>query len=93
MKIKQGFKLNSVCGQNFLVPMGEGNVDYSKLIALNEYSLLLWRRMEEGEFTEDDLVQVLLKEYEVSEDVALTDVKNIIKQFKEEQIIIVKGVC
>ena len=88
MKIKQGFKLNSVCGQNFLVPMGEGNVDYSKLIALNESALLLWRRMEEGEFTEDDLVQVLLKEYEVSEDVALTDVKNIIKQFKEEQIII-----
>ena len=88
MKIKQGFKLNSVCGQNFLVPMGEGNVDYSKLIALNESSLLLWRRMEEGEFTEDDLVQVLLKAYEVSEDVALTDVKNIIKQFKEEQIII-----
>ena len=88
MKIKQGFKLNSVCGQNFLVPMGEGNVDYSKLIALNESSLLLWRRMEEGKFTEDDLVQVLLKEYEVSEDVALTDVKNIIKQFKEEQIII-----
>lgn len=88
MRIKQGFKLNSVCGQNFLVPMGEGNVDYSKLIALNESSLLLWRRMEEGEFTEDDLVQVLLKEYEVSEDVALTDVKNIIKQFKEEQIII-----
>ena len=68
--------------------MGEGNVDYSKLIALNESSLLLWRRMEEGEFAEDDLVQVLLKEYEVSEDVALTDVKNIIKQFKEEQIII-----
>ena len=48
MRIKQGFKLNSVCGQNFLVPMGEGNVDYSKLIALNESSLLLWRRMEES---------------------------------------------
>ena len=87
MKIKQGFKLNSVCGQNFLVPMGEGNVDYSKLIALNESSLLLWRRMEEGEFTEDDLVQTILDEYEVDADTARKDVRNIIEQFKAENII------
>lgn len=88
MKIKQGFKLNSVCGQNFLVPMGEGNIDYSKLIALNESSLLMWKRMDEGDFTEDDLVRILLEEYEVAEDVARTDVKKILEQFKEEQIII-----
>lgn len=88
MKVKKGFKLNSVCGQNFLVPMGEGNIDYSKLIALNESSLLLWKRMEQDDFSTDDLVNVLLDEYEVAEDVAIKDVARIIELFKNENIIL-----
>lgn len=88
MKVKKGFKLNSVCGQNFLVPMGEGNIDYSKLIALNESSLLLWKRMEQDDFSTDDLVNVLLDEYEVAEDVARKDVARIIELFKNENIIL-----
>ena len=88
MKIKSGFKLNTVCGQTFLVPMGEGNIDYSKLIALNESSLLMWKRMEQGDFDTDDLVKVLLEEYDVEESVARNDVENIIEQFKAEKIII-----
>lgn len=87
MKIKSGFKLNTVCGETFLVPMGEGNIDYSKLIALNESSLLLWKRMEQGEFTTDDLVDELLKEYEVDDTTARKDVERIIEQFKTEKII------
>ena len=87
MKIKSGFKLNTVCGQTFLVPMGEGNIDYSKLIALNESSLLMWKRMEQGDFETDDLVKVLLDEYEVEESVARQDVEKIIEQFKNEKII------
>lgn len=87
MKIKSGFKLNTVCGETFLVPMGEGNIDYSKLIALNESSLLMWKRMEQGEFEIDDLVKVLLDEYEVEESVARQDVEKIIEQFKVEKII------
>lgn len=46
MQVKQGFKLKEVCGERILVPMGENNVDFSKLIALNESSYLLWKRME-----------------------------------------------
>ena len=87
MKIKSGFKLNTVCGETFLVPMGEGNIDYSKQIALNESSLLLWKRMEQGEFTTDDLVDELLKEYEVDDTTARKDVERIIEQFKTEKII------
>lgn len=84
MKLRPGFKLNSVCGQYFVVPMGEKNIDFSKIIALNESSLLLWKRMEQGEFTEDDLVKALLDEYEVEESVARKDVETIIEQFRKE---------
>ena len=88
MQVKKGFKLNQVCGESFLVPMGESNIDFSKLIALNESSLCLWNRMSQGEFTEDDLVKTLLDEYEVEEPVARKDVQNIIEQFKTEGVIL-----
>lgn len=88
MQVKSGFKLNQVCGQTFLVPMGESNIDFSKLIALNESSLLLWNRMQEGEFSIDDLVSVLLNEYEVDEATARRDVESIVKQFEDEGVIL-----
>lgn len=88
MQVKSGFKLNQVCGQTFLVPMGESNIDFSKLIALNESSLLLWNRMQEGDFIIDDLVKVLLDEYEVDEATARKDVEAIVKQFEEEGVIV-----
>lgn len=87
MKLKSGFKLNEVCGQSFVVPMGEKNIDFSKVISLNESSLLLWKRMEQGEFTTDDLVNVLLDEYEVEKEVAQKDVMGIISQFSAEGVI------
>lgn len=87
MQVKSGFKLNEVCGQTFLVPMGESNIDFSKLVALNESSLLLWKRMSEGEFTTDDLVKTLLDEYEVDEATARKDVEAIVEQFKSEGVV------
>jgi hypothetical protein len=68
--------------------MGESNIDFSKLIALNESSLLLWNRMQEGSFTTDDLVKVLLDEYEVDEATARKDVEAIVEQFEKEGVIV-----
>lgn len=87
MLLKEGLKYNEVCGQSFIVPMGEDNIDFSKIIALNESSKLLWKRMEQGEFSVDDLVKVLLDEYEVDEATARNDVETIIKQFEKEGIL------
>ncbi|MBO7052302.1 MAG: PqqD family protein [Prevotella sp.] len=87
MQVKSGFKLNTVCGQTFLVPMGEKNIDFSKLIVLNESSLLLWNKMQQGEFTADDLVTTLLDEYDVDEATARRDVEALIAQFQKEGIV------
>ncbi len=88
MQVKSGFKLNEVCDETFLVPMGETNIDFSKLIVLNESSLLLWHRMTEGDFTTDDLVNKLLEEYDVDEPTARRDVEALIKQFRSEGVIV-----
>lgn len=68
--------------------MGEANIDFSKLIGLNESSLCLWKRMAESEFTIDDLVKTLTDEYEVDDATARKDVEALVAQYKKEGVVI-----
>jgi hypothetical protein len=88
MQIKKGIVLNQVCGESFLVPMGEENIDFSKLIALNESSLLLWKRMEQGAFEVDDLVGIILDEYEIDDATARRDVEDFLNKFRAEGLLL-----
>ena len=36
MKTKQGFRLRQVCGENVIVGEGIENIDFSKIISMNE---------------------------------------------------------
>lgn len=75
MKKKPGFALRSVCGEKFLIAEGVENIDFSKLIALNETSTYLWEAIpEDEEFTIDTLVDLLLEEYDVTAEQARQDV-------------------
>lgn len=77
MKAKPGFNLREVCGENIIVAEGEENIDFSNIISMNESSAYLWRNIQGKEFTHDDLVELLLQEYDVDEATALADVKNL----------------
>lgn len=87
MKLRSGHILRKVCGQTFVVMVGEENVDFSKVISLNESLVVLWERMEQGEFTVEDLVKVLMQEYEVDEATATQDVEAVLEDFRKEGLI------
>lgn len=88
MKKKPGFALRSVCGEQFLIAEGLSNIDFSKLIALNESSAYLWNAIDEGEeFTIDSLTTLILEEYEVEENTARNDVKALVASMLEAGVI------
>mgnify|MGYP003295269670 CR=1 FL=1 len=88
MKKKPGFALRSVCGEQFLIAEGLSNIDFSKLIALNESSAYLWNAIDEGEeFTIDSLTALILEEYEVEENTARNDVKALVASMLEAGVI------
>lgn len=88
MKKKPGFALRSVCGEQFLIAEGLSNIDFSKLIALNESSAYLWNAIDEGEeFTIDSLTALILQEYEVEENTARNDVKALVASMLEAGVI------
>lgn len=87
MKIKKGFNLRNVCGEQVLVAEGKENIDFSNLISMNESSAYLWKSIGDREFTVEYLVEQLLKEYEVDQATAQADVQALVQQWKEAEII------
>lgn len=87
MKAKPGFNLREVCGENIIVAEGEENIDFSNIISMNESSAYLWRNIQGKEFTHNDLVELLLQEYDVDEATALADVKNLTDLWAQAGII------
>ena len=57
MKKKVGFKLRSICGEQVIVAEGKENIDFSKIISMNETSAYLWEAVEGKEFTADTLAK------------------------------------
>lgn len=88
MKIKEGFEIQNVCGEYIVVPTGAENVDYSKIISLNETAAYLWNGVAGKEsFTTDDMVQLLLEEYDVEENIALEDCELIVARWREMELL------
>lgn len=84
MKIKEGFELQNVCGEHIIVPAGEENMDFSRIISLNPTAAYLWEKIADKEcFTVEEMASLLLEEYEVEEDIALEDCKLIAECWEE----------
>ena len=73
MKINKGFELREMCGEHIIIGTGVENIDFSKVISLNESAAWLWREVEGKEFTPQSLVALLMEQYDVDEATALAD--------------------
>jgi hypothetical protein len=87
MKQKTGFVLRNICGENIIVAEGKENMNFSNIISMNESSALLWQKLENKEFTVEDMAELLMEEYEVSKETALADSKLLAEQWKSAGII------
>lgn len=87
MRTKKGFHLRSICGEQIIVAEGKENIDFSKIISMNESAAYLWQQVQGREFGDDDLTDMILKEYDVDEATARKDVLDIRKQWLEAGIV------
>ena len=88
MKAKKGFRLRNVCGENIIVADGIENIDFSRIISMNDSAAYLWSNIQdEEEFDIDQLVDIQLDEYDIDEATARADVEQLIVKWKEAGII------
>ena len=83
MKIKEGFILRTICGQSVVSGEGSANVNFSKLVSLNDSAAYLFKAVTGKEFTADTLADLLLEEYDVDRETALKDAETLCAQGKE----------
>ncbi|MBR6882110.1 MAG: PqqD family protein [Bacteroidales bacterium] len=83
MIIKEGFVLRTICGQNVVSGEGTSQVNFSKLVSLNDTAAYLFKAVQGREFTAETLANLLLDEYEVDRETALKDAESLCAQWKE----------
>ena len=83
MIIKEGFVLRTICGQNVVSGEGTSQVNFSKLVSLNETAAYLFKAVQGREFTAETLADLLLEEYEVDRETALKDAESLCAQWME----------
>lgn len=87
MKCKSGFKLRPLGGEFILVGEGIEQVNFNKMITMNETAAYLWKKVAELEsFTEEDMARLLTEEYEVSMEEALVDCRQTMENWREAGI-------
>ena len=75
MRVKKGFELREVCGEHIIVAYGRENIDFNKVISLNESATFLWKNIVDKEFDANTLASLLQQEYEVDAETASRDAK------------------
>ena len=88
MRIKKGFVLREVCGQNVIVGEGLDAINFGRMLSLNETAAWIWKKaVEAGDFTAEELADSLCEVYDVSAERALTDVIATIEQWRNLNVV------
>ena len=86
MKIKDGFILRKIAGEDIVVPIGNNIADFNGIINLNESAAFLLRLLKEDTSTKN-LVESLKKEYKIDEELAKNDVDAFLNILKEHKML------
>ena len=86
MKIKNGFVVRKIANQYMAVPVGARAKELHGMIGFNETAAFLWELLKENR-TEEELVQMLLAEYEVEEDQAKRSVNRFHEMLEKEGVL------
>ena len=88
MQINKDFTIQKVGVAYVAVAVGETSKKFHGMIRLNETGAFLWRQMVEKDCTEDDLVDALLAEYELTREIAERDVHKMVQDLKNYPVFI-----
>ena len=75
MKFKSEYKVRSMAGENVVIMQGNAGSDMTRIISLNETSLLLWNKLQGRDFEVADVAALLVEEYAIENEVAEADAK------------------
>ena len=85
MKIRDGYLLRSVAGKNIVVSVG-AQLDFNGMLTLNDTGVFFWNLLSMG-VTKEEMLDALLKEYDVSAEEASKDIDEFIGKLKDARLL------
>lgn len=83
MKINPNYKIRRIAGETIIVNQGTANVDMTRIISLNATACLLYEALQGVEFAVEDVANVLVDTYGISEEQAIADAVKWVDALKE----------
>ncbi|MFI3282549.1 MAG: PqqD family protein [Rikenellaceae bacterium] len=83
MRIIDGFTLRCVAGEMIVSGESIAQINFNKLIALNESAAYLWGEVAGVDFTTERLAELLVQKYDIDPTTALVDATSVVKSWAE----------
>lgn len=81
MKIKKGFELREICGEYLIIAHGRENIDFTRVITLNESAADIWNAVIGKSFTVKDMKNAFTELYDVDDNTAMKDSEKLLSQW------------
>ena len=88
MRIDPRKKVRTVAGENIVIMTDGDAADMTKVVALNESSMLLYDTLKDKDFTVEEAVQALMENYDVDEATARRDVDEWVASMRKQGLIL-----
>ena len=75
--------MRSMAGENVVIMQGTAGSDMTRIISLNDSSLLLWNALQGKEFEVADVATLLVDEYEIDLETATADAEAWVAKLSE----------
>ena len=86
IRIDKEYVLRQIGGDYIIVPVGKTALSFNGMITVNETGAFLWERLVEGT-TEEELLQALINNYEVTPEIAKDEMKEFLNILYENNIL------
>ncbi len=83
MKIKEGFVVRKVMGNNVVIATGAASKNFHGMVKLNDTAAEIWGYISD-EMTPDTICKTMLEKYDVDEALLRADVEKTIKTLAEQ---------
>ncbi len=87
MKIKDGYILRQVAGNSIVIAVGDEAINFNGIITINTAGTFLWRLLEKGA-TKEELLDAILKEYDIDAETAKKDIDEFIEKLSGADLLL-----
>ena len=87
MRIKDGFSVVNLQGQNTVVAVSANSAELQNTIVLTDTSLFLWNMLKNGDVSKPQMLDALLDNFDISTVLALSDIDVFIRTMRENGLI------